>query len=190
MDTRNARSRAGLTLIAATTVALLSSGCLVLTLHPAYDDESIAWDDALLGEWRDAEDNASVTVTRSEWRSYRIRFERPSEVAEFTGYLTTIAEELYLDLMPERGEDYGPVLVPTHLVLKVRRSGGRWEVAALDYEALRGDAAAGRRPGGAAAVLDQRHNVLLTASSRELRDWLRTHGPQAFGAATVFERRN
>jgi hypothetical protein len=190
MDTGNARPRTDLTLAAIGIAALLSSGCLVLTLHPVYDDGSIAWDDALLGEWRDAEDNAQVTVTRAEWRSYHVRFVRPSETAEFTGYLTEIGNEHFLDLMPERGEDYGPVLVPVHLVLKVKRRGERWEVATFDYEALRREALAGRRIGGGVAALDQKHNVLLTGSSAELREWLRAHGARAFGAATVFEPKN
>ena len=188
MDTRNARARAHLTLAVLAVSAVLSSGCLVLTLHPAYDDRTVVWDEGLLGEWRDEEDNIQATVERSEWRSYRIRFARPSETADFTGHLTAIGDQYFLDLMPERGVDYGPVLVPAHLILRVTRAGDGWEVAGLDYEALRRDAAAERHVGGGSSALDQRHNVLLTASTPELRQWLRAGAARVFGAPVVFER--
>ena len=46
----------------------VSPGCLVLSLHPAYDDDWLAWDPGLIGAWRDADDNASLTIEGGEWR--------------------------------------------------------------------------------------------------------------------------
>ena len=62
------------------------------------------------------------------------------------------------------------------------------KLAALDYDALRRAATDGRRTAGGPAVLDQKHNVLLTGSTRQLRDWLRAQGDDVFGEATGFEK--
>ena len=43
-----------------TLLAVLASGCLVLSVNPAYDDNTLAWDPDLIGQWDDAEDKASI----------------------------------------------------------------------------------------------------------------------------------
>ena len=44
----------------------VTPGCLVLSLQPAYDDDSLAWDPALVGTWRDADDNASLKIDAAD----------------------------------------------------------------------------------------------------------------------------
>jgi hypothetical protein len=166
-------------------VALLCSGCLVLSLQPLYEANSIAWDEQLLGEWRAAEDRVTVTIERAEWRSYRVRYRHPVESAEFTAYLTAIGDEYFLDLMPVRGHDYGAVLIPSHLILRVRRDGQRRLVAPLDYDRLAAGVESGRAP---KATFDQKQNVILTDSTTELRARLRTEEETLFGDEVVFER--
>ena len=51
----------------------LAPGCLVLSLHPLYDAESLGWDPALLGAWQDADDRSSMQIDRGEWRVIRRR---------------------------------------------------------------------------------------------------------------------
>jgi hypothetical protein len=169
--------------------SLLSQGCLVLSLHPVYEDDAIAWDESLLGEWEAPEDNVRVVLEKAEWRSYRVRYEHPVETAEFTAYLTAVGDDYFMDLMPARGHDYGAVLVPAHLVVRLRRSGERWQVSSLDYDRLHADALRRRHADGAAAAIDQKHNVILTWSTGELRDWLRLKSDAVFGEPVGFERR-
>jgi hypothetical protein len=173
--------------VALTVVALLSSGCLVLSLQPVYDDRSIAWDEALLGEWRDEEDNVEVTVERGEWRSYRIRYKRPADEGEFTAHLTAVDDTYYLDLMPLRGQDHGPVLIPGHLVLRLMRDDEGWQVEAIDYDRARARLMQGSK-NGLAAALDQRQNVVRTGGTSELRRWLRTATEDDFSAPALFVR--
>lgn len=165
----------------------LSQGCLVVSMQPAYDDETIAWDDGLIGQWRDAEDNVEVTITRGEWRSYRVHYKHPVEEADFTGRLTIIGDSHFFDLMPPKGLDYGAVLIPAHLIVRISRDGDRWQVSALDYDGLR---AAIKRtqlsPG--LATFDQRQNVVLTSSTSALRTWLRSRADKDFDAPATFER--
>lgn len=169
--------------------ALLSHGCLVISLQPAYNDESVAFDEGLIGEWRDAEDNVQVTIARGEWRSYRVHYKHPVEEADLTAHLTVIGDTHYLDLMPARGLDYGAVLIPAHLIVKIAREGNEARVWSLDYEALGAAAKAGRLA-RSIATFDQRQNLVLTRSTQALRDWLRTRTDKAFDAPATFERIN
>lgn len=177
----------GLRMCVVLVAAGLSQGCLVVSLHPAYDDETIAWEEGLIGQWRDAEDNVEVTITPGEWRSYRVHYKHPVEEADFTGRLTIIGDSHFLDLMPPRGQDYGAVLVPAHLVVKISRDGNRWQVSALDYDGLRAAIKRGQLSVGL-ATFDQRQNVVLTSSTTSLRAWLRSLADKDFDAPATFER--
>lgn len=53
----------------------MSSGCLVLSLNPGYDDTTIGWDPNLVGYWVDADDRATLQIDRSDWKSYRIHLQ-------------------------------------------------------------------------------------------------------------------
>ena len=92
-------------------LAALASGCLVLSVNPAYDDNTLAWDPDLIGQWDDAEDKASIAIERGEWRWYRARYRRPIETGELTGSLTIVGNERFLDVMPARGLDRGSFLI-------------------------------------------------------------------------------
>ena len=66
-------------------IALSTQACLVLGLDRFYDEPSITFDERLLGNWRPADDNVTVTVERSDWRSYRIQYVHPTETGALTG---------------------------------------------------------------------------------------------------------
>lgn len=170
---------------------LCAPGCLVLSLHPAYDDETIAWDPGLLGAWIAADDKVTMDVERGEWKSYRIRYVHPIETATVTAYLTAIGDEHYLDVMPARGEDRGSFLVPAHAVLRVALDADRLELTPLSYDWL-ADRLRARQPvAGLNAVKDQKENALIVSPTARLRTWLRglpSTGPM-FGASAVFTRK-
>jgi hypothetical protein len=170
---------------------LLSSGCLVLSLEPAYDDESLAWDPDLIGAWRDVDDNASMKIEAAEWRSYRIHYEHPSEKGDVTGFLTVIGDEHFLDLMPARGEDRGSFLLPAHAVLRVELTGDELALTPLSYDWFADRLRAARPPGGAlSAVFDQKQNVLIVSPTARLRAWIRTQPKDGlmWGAPAAFTR--
>lgn len=173
-------------------VLLATPGCLVLNVHPAYDEETIAWDPALLGGWVDADDNVTVQIEKSEWNSYRIHYAHPIESGDLTGYLTMIGDEKYLDVMPARGQDRGSFLVPVHAVLRVKLEGDRLEVTALSYDWFLPKLRVGSAVSGLSVALDQKQNALIVSSSSRLRDWLRRQPIDGamFGAAAVFTRKS
>jgi hypothetical protein len=166
-------------------------GCLVVSLQPAYDDETIAWDPDLLGAWVDADDKVTMEVERSEWKSYRITYVHPIETATVTGHLTLAGDARYLDVMPARGEDRGSFLVPVHAILLVRLEDDRLELTPLSYDWF-ADRLRARQPiAGLSAVKDQKENALIVSPTARLRGWLRglsETGPM-FGASAVFTRK-
>lgn len=172
-------------------LALASApGCLVLSLNPAYGDDSITWEPDLLGSWQNAEDNASIAIERGEWRSYKVRYVHPSETGDLTAYLTAIGDERYLDLMPARGEDRGSFLIPVHAVLRVRLQGDQLELSPLSYDWFADRLREGRGIVGLRVLQDQKENALIVSPTGQLRTWLRgqdTAGP-VFGAAATFTR--
>jgi len=168
--------------------ALGSSGCLVLSLHPAYDDESVVFDEALVGQWENADDQTSAAIEHAEWRSYKIAYTDHFATRLFHGNLTKIGASTLLDLTEIRGSDPGPYLVPVHGVFKVAISSDTLIVADLDYNwFLR--ALTQKLVGRPAAALDDRRNVMLTAPTSELRRWLTRAPADAFGAAMTFARK-
>lgn len=165
-------------------------GCLVLSLNPAYDDDSIRWEPDLVGRWQNAEDNASIAIERGEWRSYKVHYVHPTETGDLTAYLTAIGDERYLDLMPVRGEDRGSFLIPVHAVLRVRLQGDRLELSPLSYDWFADRLREGRGIVGLRVSQDQKENALIVSPTRQLRTWLRgqdASGP-VFGAAATFTR--
>jgi hypothetical protein len=166
-------------------------GCLVLSLHPAYDDETIAWNPALVGAWVAADDRVTMEVERGEWKSYRITYAHPIETATVTAYLTAIADAHFLDVMPPRGADPGSFRVPAHAVLRVRLEDDRLELTPLSYDWLADRIRAQQSVEGLRAVRDQKENVLIVSPTARLRGWLRglpATGPM-FGASAVFTRK-
>lgn len=172
------------------TALALAPGCLVLSVNPVYDAESLGWEPALLGAWQDPDDRSSMQIDRDEWRSYRIHYIHPIEKGDLTGYLTAVGDDRYLDLMPARGEDRGSFVVPVHAVLRVRLDGDQLELTPLSYDWFIDRLRASTTVPGLAVALDQKENALIVAPTAALRDWLRRQRRtgRAFGAPAVFTR--
>jgi hypothetical protein len=172
-------------------VSACAPACLVLTVNPLYDDESIGWDAGLVGDWEDADDNASLQIERGEWKSYRVHYVHPIETGDLTGYLTSVGDQRYLDVMPARGEDRGSFLIPVHAMLRVHLDGDRLELTPLSYDWFYDHLRASGQVPSLSAALDQKKNALLISPTARLRVWLRAQpvDGQMFGAAAVFTRK-
>lgn len=178
--------------IAALVVALTCApGCLVVSLNPVYDGETIGWDPALLGHWYDAEDRSSLDVERGEWKSYRIKYSHPSESGMLTGYLTSIGDERFLDVMPVRGADRGSFLIPAHAVFRVELAADRLALTPISYDWMYEQVRSQTAVGGLDVVLDQKENAVIVSSTQALRAWLRKQPKDdvVFGAGAVFARK-
>lgn len=176
--------------VVAALLAPCAAGCLVLTLNPAYDDESIGWDARLAGKWEDADDQASLTIERGEWKSYKVHYVHPIETGDLTAYLTSIGDEQFLDVMPARGEDRGAFVLPVHAVLHVRLEDDRLELTPLSYDWFADRMRQHRRVPGLTVAFDQKENTIIASPTAALRAWLRAQAldGEMFGAGAVFLR--
>ena len=165
------------------------TGCLVVSLRPVYDEDSIDWEPGLVGTWYDVDDRVTLTFDVAEWRSYRLHYDHPSEKGDLTAYLTVVGNDHYLDVAPLRGEDHGSFLVPVHGVLRVTLDADRLALTPLSYDWF-ADRLRARRPIGLAAIFDQKDNALVTATTPRLRAWLRglPATSRVWGAEATFER--
>ncbi len=169
-------------------VALVSSGCLVLSLQPAYDAGSVVFDEALLGTWENAEDGIRATIERGEWRSYKVTYVDRFATRTFQGNLTKIGDATFLDVTELRGVDPGPYLVPVHGVLRVEIAGDALSAAMLDYGWFT-RATTQKTIGRLATAVDDRRNAVITSPTDELRRWLPRAPDGAFSAPMNFKRK-
>jgi hypothetical protein len=168
--------------------AVASSGCLVLTLQPAYDDASVVYDETLTGEWANPEDETLATIERAEWRSYKVAYTDRFTTRTFHGNLTKIGTSTFLDLTDVRGADAGPYLLPVHGVFRVTVAGNLLSAAPLDYGWF--TRAITQKPAGRlAAAFDDRRNVVVASTTAELRRWLMQAPAEAFSAPMTFRRK-
>lgn len=168
--------------------ALLSSGCLVVGLHPFYEDGAIEFDEALLGTWQSAEENGSVRVERGPWRSYRVTSSKAGDEEVYTGYLTRLGSVRLLDLAWCTVPEESPLMTRVHLPVRVQVLGDVLTLAPLDYDWFRGELQHGRL-GALNAALDEQENVLLAAPTAAVRAWLAAHAADRFDEAARYTRR-
>ena len=153
-------------------VAMLSSGCLVSTFHPLYDESSIAFDPALLGTWENRDSLVTVVVERGDWRSYRIDYTERTTTTRFTALLTEVGGARFLSVRPADGMERPAFLVATNGPLQLMLSGNDVRVRELDYDEILRRLKA--RTLGVAAATDLKQNVVITAETPALRKWLAT----------------
>jgi len=174
--------------VAVVLAAVMSSGCLVLSLQPAYDDKSIVFEESLLGNWTNAEDQLQATIERGEWRSYKVAYTDHSTTKTFQGNLTAIGATRLLDLTESRGADPGPYLVPVHGLYRIELTAGTLTAAPLDYSWFT-RAMAQKTIGRLTASFDDRRNAVIASTTADLRRWLTRPPPgDVFAAPMTFER--
>jgi hypothetical protein len=169
--------------------AVASSGCLVLSLQPAYDAASVAFDEALVGQWEDPDDQTTVTIEPAQWRSYKITITDRSSTHTFQGNLTKIGSSMFMNVTEVRGNDFGPYLVPVHGIIRVKVQGDTLTASDLHYDWFM-QAIPRKTLGRLAAAMDDRRNVILSSTTAELRAWLARAPADAFDAPTTFTRKH
>ena len=176
-------------LVALLALAAIGQACLVVSLQPAYDPDAIAFEPALVGTWTSDEDEVTVVIERGEWHSYHVDLEDGGKLTRLTGRLTRVGALLLIDLAPLDGTDIPPMQIPVHGLYKVEAAGDTLTFASLDYDHFYAMAKTGEKEAG--LVLDARKNVVLTASTADLRRWLLAHAgdPGLFAEPVVLKRK-
>ena len=174
-------------MVALVTAAVASGGCLVLSLQPAYDAQSVGFDEALLGIWVNAEDKTQATIERGEWRSYKVTYKDRFATHTLQGNLTSIGSATFLDLTEPRGTDAGPCLIPAHAILRIELKGDTLSASLLDYGWL-SRAMDQKATGRLVAAFDDRRNAVIASATAELRVWLDRVPEEAVSAPMTFTR--
>jgi hypothetical protein len=169
--------------------ALLSSACLVVSLQPVYEPETIAFDPALLGTWASADEDVTLIFERGEWHSYHLTVARRDDKMRATARLTRIGGRLYLDVTPLDGLDLPPLALPVHACYQLELGERTLSLAELNYEWMETKARAGDT--AVPMVIDARRNVVITATTADLRRWIAANAEAegVFAAPTPFTRR-
>jgi hypothetical protein len=175
-------------LLTAALVILVSQACLVVSLQPVYEPDIIAFDPGLVGAWTMGEDGVTVTFERGEWHSYHMTLEQRDDRTRLSARLTRVGELTYLDISPLDGTDLPALALPVHAVYRVELKGDELSLSDLNFEVFERRV----REGTATlpAVIDARKNVVITASTAELRRWLVDHAAEEglFDPPTTFTR--
>lgn len=156
---------------------LAGASCLVVSLHPAYDAETIAFEPALVGDWISEDDHARLTIERGEWHSYHVTLDEDGDVTRVSARLTRVGDLQLLDVEPLDGTELPPLQLAVHTVYRVAVDADTLTLAALDYDrffAMARDANPAMN-----LVLDERKNVVITAPTGEYRHWLEAHQADA-----------
>lgn len=127
----------GMLLPALGMMALLS-GCLTQSIHPIYSDDTLVFDERLIGSF--ADDDGVWTFSRNGSDSYKaVHVDENGLVAEFEAHLAEINDALILDLYPtewpdEASEMLGMFTVRVHWFFRVDAMDDALTLAAMDSD--------------------------------------------------------
>lgn len=175
-------------LLTAALVIAASQACLVVSLQPVYEPDTIAFDPALVGTWTMGDDGLTVTFERGEWHSYHLTLEQRDDRTRVSARLTRVGELTYLDIAPLDGTDLPALALPVHAVYRVELKEDELSLSDLNFEVLERRVREGTST--LPAVIDARKNVVITAGTMELRRWLAAHATEEglFDPPTTFTR--
>ena len=177
--------------ILAGVIIVLLGGC-VPSLHELYTEDTVVFDEALLGKWvhdeeiwqfdRAAEDKAyNLVITQEE-----------EQKSVLVGHLVKMDNKLFLDLYPgdmelDVGEFYKMHLLPAHTFLKVDAIEPQLAIRAMTPDTL--EQMLKEKPKLIKhEIIDDR--LVLTASPKELQAFLKAHADDEdfFGDVAEFSR--
>ena len=176
--------------LAAIVLLLPLSGCLVVSLQPFYDSQTTEFSAGLLGTWDQKDEKASLTIARGAWNAYDFTYVEGAESTRFTAHLTRIGTRLVLDLKTATGVETPTGMVQVHWPFLIDQQGDTLAVQALNYDWFK-DRLNQQPLTGLAAAFDGEKNVVITASTTAVRDWLARHIVSAavWEEPTSFQRR-
>ena len=163
-------------LLLGATLMFLCSSCIVRSVEPWLKDDTLVFEDDLLGGWigKDAQgsDVAMTFLRKENGKAYIVQFTSKDGSGTFVGQLGKFGSDYYLDFCPAEGAKGldGFMLFPTHSVARLRIGPDSIVVRPLDYEAVK-----------AAAKLDRLRNVkyfwedddlVFVSSSEDLQRFL------------------
>jgi hypothetical protein len=108
-------------------LAIVLGGCLPLSIHPLYTDETLVFEETLVGKWADGDEIWQFTQDSNN--SYKLRIvDEDGKEGYFNAHLVKLEDMLFLDIFPD-GETlrdtqtfYAIHLLPMHAFIKVEQT--------------------------------------------------------------------
>ncbi len=155
--------------------ALIIGGCIP-SLHPLYTDETLIFDEKLIGKWSDEGDDTIWEFRRSGEKKYNVRLSGNGSGGRFEGHLVNLDGALFLDLYPEKLDIddgfYEIHFVRAHTFLRVSLLDPNLQLAMMKPDIIEDDPNALRHE-------RTDDNMVLTASTEELQKFMIKHANDA-----------
>lgn len=119
-------------------LVILLSGCLP-SLHKLYTDETLVFEEGLIGKWRGDEDTI-WQFRKAGDKKYELRIYETQEDMRFAAHLVKIEGMMFLDLYPdsndinELDDFYKLHLLAVHTFMKVDQIDPNLQLRMIDYD--------------------------------------------------------
>ncbi len=120
-------------------LALLFSGCLVISVYPYYNEKDLTFEPGLLGSWTKISDQPEHwKFEKSDANGYQLTVSDNSSTKVMQAHVFKLHGQSFLDLYaPDASTDVQPPPIPSHLLLRVVTLSPNAKLAALDHGWLR-----------------------------------------------------
>ena len=154
---------------------LVLPGCIVRSVHSWIRDDSISFEEDLLGGWTgsaDGGDTVAMTFVRGADDNYIVQYSDKESHGIFEGRLAKFGTDYYMDFKPKesaQGVD-GMLLFPMHTVARLEIGAGQLTLRLLDYDALKSAAKLDRL--GDLKYTWEENELVITSSTSEQQQFL------------------
>jgi len=154
--------------------ALIVGGCIP-SLHPLYTDQTLIFDEALIGKWigRDNSGDEIWQFSKAGEKEYELRIVKDEKEARFEAHLLELEGKMYLDLYPgenqsmENLNDYYKMhLISAHTFMKVDLTEPNLKLNWFMQKLLEDD------PNLLPHETVNKDQIILTASTEELQGFV------------------
>lgn len=182
-------------MLVAVGIVVLVLGC-VPSLHPLYTEKDVTFDPTLVGVWSEKDKTDTWTFNKSGDNAYELIMTQDGAPGKFEVHLVRLGELLFLDIYPEEPDIkpnfYKIHLLPVHTFYRIRID--------KEKDVLR---IAGMNPDWLKENLDEKRitiaherlgedvgvgNIVITASTKELQEFVVKHAAEAFGEPAELQR--
>ena len=150
-------------------LSLLLTSCDTLSLQPlSSETEKTTAEPAVIGSWKNSDDATIWIVTEKSPAVYSV-VQQGKSTAQLEVRLTRIGQVLFADFQPA---DQEFCQIPGHLFGRVQVNGSKMQLAWVDFKWLERQIQPQSFPGHQFAAFGEDNNLILTASTAELRAYL------------------
>lgn len=182
-------------MLVAVGIVVLVLGC-VPSLHPLYTEKDVTFDPTLVGVWSEKDKTDTWTFKKSGDNAYELIITEDGAPGKFEVHLVRLGDLLFLDLYPEdpaiEHNFYKSHLIPAHtfLGIQIDKEKDVVRIAAMQPDWLE-EAIDSKKVTIAHERLGEgdESRIILTASTKELQEFVVKQAAEAFGEPAELHRR-